>query len=483
MNATTESMAGVRASTAHEHLMEDLLRQDVGHNLSIVSSICGSTPLDTILVDATPITPSGEAARTRLQQVSGLLRAAYGYRLCDARVSRYAPSAGARYPTEVIVILNLDGAWRSAIFDFRTRIFHEGRHSKTTGATVAQRLCLSDDCVFVGALSVLWRTIQRYGLRGHRYCIVDAVCVISNVMDLGHQGRARGYVGPDECAVITSLLGLPASTPLVAGTKVDLRDLIVQGERAEGLPDAAARHVFVEETPAMSPKLRRAEMFHLRAAAEAMRSTVLHRKSSVLGTEGAAGDWIASRRSMRDGCAAPIPDEIESELRRDIHGVLNDPRASLGVELAIVWMSFDRHKRITQVVACEAAGEARCLKETTLKTAGELASRCFEGQTVVGAASVVALVGPRRLADLADHGAYLLACHQVGHVIAASYRTAVKLGVASTAIGGFSWEELKKQVDMPGFYPLMAHAFGYGVQVGGKEDVESWQSNRRDTAR
>ena len=177
---------------------------------------------------------------------------------------------------------------------------------------------------------------------------------------------------------------------------------------------------------------------------------------------------------MRNDCAAAIPETIDRELARDIHAAMQASKSG-GIELAAVRMRFSGEKRIISLQLLQASSSEPCELPIPLDfTAPEMARDCFEGQPVVTISSSLVLIGPRRLEDLTNHGAYLLACHQVGYSISEMYRFAVTLGVASTAVGGFSWRNLAAYVGLPDFYPLMAHAFGFGVGTGSKQDTDAW---------
>jgi hypothetical protein len=450
-------------------LSSDLARQDVSHALSTVTSVCAQVQLDTLLLHPVPLTATPEG-RCRVAALASLLEAAYGYRFHDGRLTRYAPSAGARYPTEIVAVVRIDGRWRCAIFDFAGRIFHEAADERP-GREVAALLELPPDAAFIGAISVLWRTVQRYGMRGHRYCIVDASCVISNLVEMARDaGDDPVCIGPARCAAVTRLIDLPASTPVVAGMRLDLARI---GPPAAPRPhpgDALARLAVREETPAMSPILKRVELFHARSSLEA---TEADYRPPAVSTPIRPHLWAALRHSMKEGTATPLADRIEADLIRHMCTLVAQPPAPGRVRLSFAYLRFSATRRLEEVRHYDAAGASAV---TVLRDADcdEIAGRCFEGQGVIRAASSLVLVGPSR-GDLSDHGAYLDACHQVGFAIAEFYRIAVALGIASTAIGGFSWKALSDHLLLPDFYPLMAHAFGRPSRPGGKQDTDAWQ--------
>ncbi|HEV7368131.1 hypothetical protein [Arenibaculum sp.] len=451
----------------------DLARQDVSHALSTVSSVCAQVKLDTLLLHPAPLVTTTPEGRRRVETLASFLDAAYGYRLHDDRLTRYAPSAGARYPTEVVTVARVDGRWRCAIFDFAERIFHEAADDRP-GRDVAAFLGLEPDAAFIGAISVLWRTVQRYGMRGHRYCIVDAACVVSNLVELARDaGDDPVCIGPARCAAATRLMDLPASAPVVAGVRLDLARMEPPGDPRPDPGDALARLVVREETPAMSPLLKRVELFHARASLEAAEAD--YRPPAVSAPVRPPRLWAARRHSMKEGLAAPLPERTETDLIGHLWALVAQPPAPGRVRLSFAYLRFSGTRRLEEAWRYDASGAAAV---TILRDADceEIAERCFEGQGVIRAAASLVLVGPGR-DDLSGHGAYLDACHQVGFAIPEFYRIAVALGISSTAIGGYSWNALSDYLLLPDFYPLMAHAFGRPSRPGGKQDTDAWQSH------
>ena len=131
---------------------------------------------------------------------------------------------------------------RCAIFDFAGRIFHEAADERP-GRDMAAFLELRPDTAFIGAISVLWRTVQRYGMRGHRYCVVDAACVVSNLVEFARDaGDDPVCIGPARCAAAARLMDLPASTPVVAGMNVGTYEVEIDGDEAY-LADAAGANL------------------------------------------------------------------------------------------------------------------------------------------------------------------------------------------------------------------------------------------------
>src|SRR5262249_12035183 len=93
--------------------------------------------------------------------------------------SRRAPSAGGLYPTEVYVFARERSTPRALYLSFREHAFYLVDGADGTGLLEAMQ-CDADDVAVVLA-SVLWRTGQRYGVRGYRYCLLDAGTIAYNM--------------------------------------------------------------------------------------------------------------------------------------------------------------------------------------------------------------------------------------------------------------------------------------------------------------
>lgn len=447
----------------------DLSSLDVGHNLSIVTSVCAQVPLGALLQRAKQYVPYTKEAANTLLTLSHFLDAGYGYRKTNGRTTRFSPSAGARYPTEILVLAFLEDGWRCCLYDFANTVFYQ-TDSQQSAESAAEFLRLEPGQVYVGAISVFWRTVQRYGLRGHRYCIIDAVSAISNLMELSRDaGGSPVYEAAGASGELSRLLGFSQSNPLVAGTRLGLGNLSVPVRResaVRGLKLPAMR----EEVPTMSPVLKRVERFHMLSASQA--HGVSFQPTSCTHGQRKAFEWLHNRHSMRGGGKRKISDQSEKSLLAYLRETVRTAVVGNGPDICLVYMSFSAIGVLTVISVMTETGDPYEILPAPGTSAAALSAQCFGNQEVISLTSSLVLLGVRDERALTDHGSYLNACHRVGHHTAEFYRIAVTLGLDSTAVGGFTWAKLANYVPVNNFYPLMAHAFGETSQDGGKDDVD-----------
>ncbi len=92
---------------------------------------------------------------------------------------RNAPSAGACYPIEALVVANRVSGLRRGLYRYLTgdhalMLQREGEiGTEIAQAALGQRMCSQSSVTFVWT-AVMPRTTGRYGGRGHRYVLLDA---------------------------------------------------------------------------------------------------------------------------------------------------------------------------------------------------------------------------------------------------------------------------------------------------------------------
>jgi nitroreductase len=144
---------------------------------------------------------------------------AYGYRVTPRGLARRAASAGAMYPIELVWLTHRDGRWALRYFDpLRQGCVDIGR----PGARCAAALGLRPGQHAVLLIAVAWRTVQRYGVRGYRYCLLDAGHVLGNLAAVAAAAGARPWL-PDDVPqeLLCAELDLPRDELLLGVAVLD----------------------------------------------------------------------------------------------------------------------------------------------------------------------------------------------------------------------------------------------------------------------
>lgn len=377
-------------------------------------------------------------------QFARMLEWAYGYRAGES-ARRRAPSAGALYPCELITIEPGTAGWRCFLYDFqrRQRIWlpavDAGAAAQVTGLAQGQAAVI--------AAAALWRTVQRYGARGYRYCALDAGHVMGNLSRVAGAATShpswRAPAGPQ----LSGLLALPGSVAALAVGVFDLPgpDLPAPPGAVRvrpgpaGQPGHPGKTGLPEEPPLVSPQLLRALRFHERvqecAAAPLAAPPAATAAADLFGA-------LEARRSAKDFLAV-APDEFPPRRVAAVAEYLGDGTPEAGQFLPLA----ARHGReppagtLTQAELCQLCGQQ------------DLVSRA-------GAAFLFTCQAPGQPGGSLDHGGFLRACLYAGMVSAELYRLAVSLRLASTMIGGF-FDSAMLPMCEPGRYPLALQLFGH----------------------
>jgi len=148
-----------------------------------------------------------------LQQVAQLLWAAQGCN--DPAGLRTAPSAGALYPLELLLVAGDVSGLESGLYRYRP-----ASHSLETlqrgdlraglaDAAFSQRW-LADSPALLVITAIYERTTGKYGTRGRRYVHIEVGHAAQNaLLQAAALGLGAAVVGAFEDSVVASLLGVP----------------------------------------------------------------------------------------------------------------------------------------------------------------------------------------------------------------------------------------------------------------------------------
>jgi nitroreductase len=370
-----------------------------------------------------------------------LLEWAYGHRApveAGQRLTRRAPSAGGLYPTEVFVVT----ADQVGYYDFAEHRLHPVDGADP--APVADRLGLAPGQCGVVLASVLWRTVQRYGTRGYRYCLLDAANVAGN---LTAAAAATGHrVAPTP---VQPHPGLDVALGLRHGELGLLALSVMPGPRSAAIPDPLHQAppqrrtgVMNEQPPMLSPALQRAVWLHGRCS---------------VGSRQASSPWSAGlprdeqlftlldrRYSARDFTGRPPAEDDLAVL------------AAAGTSSARGGFTTGTPEVRLTALDCDPA---------------TLAVAC-QGQGIVARSSAAFVLS----ADSAQirahsHAGYRRAVINAGLATATLYRVAAERDVATTVIGGFVDADVARLMQDANAHPIVIQVFGRADHAARKVDA------------
>jgi nitroreductase len=463
------------APTGHT-LLRDLGWQNVDTNLSRVCPV--SCPVDPMARYTRPggaYAPSDAAASRRLQDLQWLLEWSYGYRLPQdgrPRLTRRAPSAGALYPIETFVVLQDGGAWRVLYYHFASHCFY--LVAGVNAAAVAHRLALAPGREAVLLVSVLWRTLQRYGVRGYRYTLLDAAHVASNFARTATVFRNEVELDPWSTSV-----ELERDLHLGGGEALLLALHCRAG--ADALPVAvppvlpelhSARPDVTEQTPLLSPVLQRAVTFHRRTLATfGSRWRTPWEPHDSCASPDDLYSWAVERISAKSFTGDSVDFEPYARMAeaagrqpalRQYAPQLHVHAVTARVHGAPVGLGpVGREKGVTWALPGQTpAGIMR-----------RLAQAC-QNQLIVDPCAFAFIVSARKdELEALGHLAYRPLVLNAGFLTAELYREASRCGLGTTSIGGFSDEAVADLLGDPHLMPVVVQIFGVPGQSAEKVDM------------
>jgi hypothetical protein len=452
-------------------LATQLKSQHVDSNLSMVRSVsCPVDPMRRYRSQA-PFRPEEPEVALRLQSIQNLFEWAYGFRApshaCQ-RFTRRSPSAGALYPTELFLVTKTDQSWRVLYYDFSSHQFYNAPVSDAE--QVAFALGLDDRRQAVLFNSILWRTVQRYGVRGYRYCLLDGAHVAANLVRGGRAWGARIAINPGVMTTrLEDMMRLGHGEALTAALICDLpADQRPVGAPliATPAPDVARR--MVECPPILSPLLSRAMAFHR----ETLYSHRQYCEEAAIETEDSLADlhfWGKERYSAKDFGGDGVSREQYDRMIRCLERrppVRFSPSASL-IPYTIR-LSVDGLRP-----AAESARPGATSPETlSVADARRYLWRSSQKQNIVQSSAFLIVLAARK-AELAAGGciAYRHTILNAGAVCAELYREAANCCLGTTSIGGFSDDAISEFLGDTGLHPIVMQAFGVPLSDAEKRDA------------
>lgn len=446
-----------------------LALQGIDHPASTVRRAC--RPVRSRLAgrwDRADGSPTGAALEWLAEQ-------AYGYRPSGARSTRRAASAGAMYPIELCWLTGGRDSWRLYAHDFGRRTV---LRSPADAGVLARRLGLTDGQSALLPVAVLWRTAQRYGFRGYRYCLLDTAQVLGNVGALvAAAGIGCRQLTLDAGRPVGGALGLGATELLMPGLVLEpgierFADLLLPAGPTAGPMTVGAGPVqSLEESPGLAPVLSRMHQLHRRSEPAAEAGLDLAR----LVERGSLEEIVRSldgRRSARAFGPDDLPNDQWQHLRVEISDFLDGLPGRLVRALDVRLVRRAGAEPTTEALT---AGSAPVRAGSTVDGPGLQA--IFGHQPLAASAAgylVVGLAG--RTTPAADLPTYRQALLAAGLLVSRIYRSAVAVGVATTAIGGFD-DRATADLAGGGFHPLIVQAIGTphdGVDIKNDTVAATW---------
>lgn len=428
--------------------------QQLEHPASAVSRFCRQVP-SSLAARSGPADPG--------EPLSRLSDVAFGYRVTPHGLARHAPSAGAMYPVELAWLTHHRDRWVFRHFDARRRACVD---AAGPAREVAESLRLAPGQHALLLLAVAWRTVQRYGVRGYRYCNLDAGNVLANVAAVaiasGVPVRLPESVPHDR---IHAGLGLGRDELLLGVAVLD-------GEPRVGLPGPGtgvvaqaldqARLFGTEQAPLLAPSMQRIRGLHRLAEPGRQHPVDLPALLGGRDPRRVIAD-ILLRRSARAfddrDLSVDALAELEALLGRAVLATAPAVRRELEVRVLVRQDGRWRADRFDPDT--DAGGWTSAPVEWPGRA--ELES-VFGDQPLAVRPPVHVVVGLRGTADArTDPAVYRQLLLTAGLFCGAMYQLATRQDVATTSIGGFDDHRVAALAG-GGFRPVVVQSFGHAPE-------------------
>ncbi len=150
-----------------------------------------------------------------LQQIAQLLWAAQGYN--DPSGLRTAPSAGALYPLELLLVAGAVTGLQKGVYRYRPprhalELLQSGDPRVPLARAALGQSWIADSAAVLVITAIYERTTRKYGERGRRYVHIEVGHAAQNaLLQAAALGLGAAVVGAFDDAAVARLLELPAS--------------------------------------------------------------------------------------------------------------------------------------------------------------------------------------------------------------------------------------------------------------------------------
>jgi SagB-type dehydrogenase family enzyme len=462
----------VARADADQALLRALDWQNVESSLSRVRPVsCPVDPMRRYVRASRPFAAPDVGTASRLQELQRVLEWAYGYKSTERpgqRRTRRAPSAGALFPIETFLVVETGAGWQVLYYDYANHAFFA---TSADGPAVARKLGVASGSAAILCVAVLWRTLQRYGVRGYRYCLLDAAHVAANLARTAQAFHQEAELDPWMAGEeLEQLLGLETGEALLLGLhyrRNPASPVAVPPTFAELVPPAL---LSTENPPVFSPVLQRAVNFHRCTLAP----SGTRERTRWPGKPEALDDlyhWASQRCSARDFTATPVSREQYERMAEIVH---TRPVFAQSSPALYVYTLTARVEGMA--VGLGPVGQEHdsrwALPGNSAATLMRQLTQACQNQAIVAPCAFAFVVATRKSALAAlGPSVYRPLVLNAGFLTAELYRQAARFALGTTSIGGFSDEAVSRLVGDPSLTPIVVQIFGNSAQARDKVDM------------
>ena len=468
----------VKSATNQFTLLRELAWQDIDSYLSVVHPInCPVDPMYRYWIAQSPFVSTEVSVAEKLVNFKQLFEWGYGYHYqgeSERQLKRRTPSAGALYPTEAFLVVKTGVGWQVLYYHFVSHQFYPVSVQEID--IIVEDLGLTEGSEAILLISVLWRTIQRYGVRGYRYCLLDAAHVASNLVQaaqtLGHKIQLTSH-GPT--LQLQTQLELQVGEVLVLALQTRLGALNNNMLPSLKLPKLPQLHPnWIEHSPQLSPILQRAISFHDKTLKPyAYKAQDLMIALNVIPDE--FYTYATKRYSTKGFTGKAVTLQQYAQITKIIQSWYPTIQNFLNtIEVyALTIRVVDLPVGLFRLNLRDEGIPLALFGQTDTDFSNRILRIC-QNQSIMANSAFILVIGARK-SEIVKYGhiGYRYAVLNAGFLCAALYKEALCCGLGTTSIGGYSDIDVCHLIGDLSVYPIIVQAFGISNFSGSKVDAAS----------
>ncbi len=395
---------------------------------------------------------------------------AYGYKnpVQGSKINkRRTPSAGALYPIELFLLCNIRDEWKLCYYSFEEHTFFECPFRNYRQYNI-EELCPGTGYVF--AVSAFWRNVQRYGVRGFRYCLLDSGFIYKNIERLYNDHTAgkklRLCIGNH---ALHDLLPLKKSEKVLYSLSLS-NSCFIGKQPLLVKPDHLCNYIHSEHAPCISTNMIRVEDAFSKAL-QLQKETFECPSFNLHGLKGdVLFNCLENRYSVKEFQDEPLNEEHLTQLKLDFLKCADYIKQCYGVSVYAACIIKHTNMRQEEVeILCNT--NIRRNKYSSQEIAKQLCSACQNQSIMLNASfSFILFVIPEELNNW-SHFKYAVSILCASFICSDFYLGALKYGIGTTTIGGFSERLLMELMQMNNVLPIVVQAFGKAKDIRTKVDA------------
>lgn len=383
----------------------------------------------------------------------------YGYRnyAHDKRkTKRRSPSAGALYPIELLIITHIKGTPRLLYYDYRKHDFF-----LVDNADLHHWLNdypLNDNESQIVFMSVFWRTVQKYGVRGFRYTYLDVAFILDNfcrLYDASAEPSSALITFPKDD--VSSLFQFEEGECILFF--LSLKDNLPKLKPAERIePLYTAPENALSYVPCTSTKFMRVIDFYQKSLPPDPLRYSINMEKTHKHDIAYMYKYLEHRNSANAFFDGAIAEDVYNEIKTAGTNCCQSIDKTLGITFSII--SFITNvEGVTAKIENLADGTALEITNST-DFKSSIVNACQNQEIMRNAAFVFILVVDVKRNSKWNYHQYIKSIITGGMICSQLYHTCFQKKLGTTTIGGFSEELLRKIIGTTDLFPIVVQAFG-----------------------